>query len=355
MATKKFYARNIWASALNIFALLWSFVKNLYATCMWILITLIRVIFLYNPIMLPIVLLFGHQEKAAKVLLGKKEDFYDELWDLVPIILCRWEVFLLPWFIRKDFVRLYPERFSFEDQVKLTISLSVDAAEAFIKKMPDEAKELLWQRGLSRYNVIIAKQKQKLDVKTLKFLLLRGEISLIKDFILRNTPSAECIQEMINRAILFDKKHVAEILRFIALKHGLSASIIKLVYAKCDDETIKIVENALVQRNQWLMINKLENYGSTNSDLWKQFCEQNPEIWEGAQKEMPFWMLKEYYATSHKLSEDAIIYFLSTEDTYRDDIAKVIFSNEGKLSDKIISIIRSIPDVYSIYLQTRKG
>ena len=160
---------------------------------------------------------------------------------------------------------------------------------------------------------------------------------------------------MIRGAKYFDKRYVAEVLRYTALKHGLSSSIIDMVYAKCDEETIKIVENALVQRNQWLMVNKLKDCNPTNKGLWKQFCEQNTDIWEGAQKMMRFWMLEDYYATGHKLSEGAIIYFLSYEEDHRDDIAEKIFIEEEDVSEKVMSVVRSIPDVYAIYLQTRKG
>ena len=113
------------------------------------------------------------------------------------------------------------------------------------------------------------------------------------------------------------------------------------------------VEEAIVCHNQYQMVKKLCE--TPSDELWKTFCEQNPYIWVEAQKKMSYLMLETYYATGHKLSEGAVIYFLSKEDKKRTEIAKIIFKNEDKFSDKTLSVIRCAPDVYTAYLQVENA
>jgi hypothetical protein len=354
MANKKFNA-HIWAGVKKFSSKSLNFCKNAYVVLMCLFVTIIRVVFIYNPIVFPIVMLFGHRKKAAEVLLGEKKTVVDEMWDVFPMFFCRWEVYCFPWFMRKHFVRIYPEKFSIEDQVKLAIELPHEEKKDFIQELGVETVSSLWQRHIIECNDIIVGFRSKLDVETLSYLINRGSTVKIKGYINKNTPSTECIQKMIGLTKLPNGKVAAEVLRYTAIKYGLSSPLIDAVYTDASEEAKKAVERALVQRNQYEIVCKLQKSDETvSADLWKAFCEQNPEIWGEAQKKMAFWMFGTYYATGHKLTESAIIHFLSTESTDRADIAELIFEKEDSLSDKVMSVIRLYPEIYTLYLKSSK-
>ena len=170
-----------------------------------------------------------------------------------------------------------------------------------IKQMSDEGRYMLFE-GTKGDKMEIVKAGFSLSDKQFKVLADTHYGAAINIYISRRTPSSEMVKVLIANGMI-------DSVVCVCRKYGLSADLVKCVFASKNADMIEAVQEALIVYSQCQIV-------LTTGDCdWKVFCSKKDErIRVEAQKLMSLKQYEVFHNAGHVLENSAVEAFLAKGD-----------------------------------------
>lgn len=303
----------------------------------------------FNPIMFPlwtaivpytmVKMLYAHDNSETRWALNG--------WAIFWRFFIGWEVYLLPWSMKKHFVNSEPEKFGYKSLIRFY--RESDNGVETLEKMPYNFCDRLWKEGNDddKKNIILARlnSQWRIDTMHLVFMFDHKMKEELLSYAEKNTLPANFISKLLEENL---SHCTIDSLSFMLLerqiiKHGLVPELIKIAYRHGNAGVAEHV-------GRWLSIyGQCRQAKNRTTDEWQMFCINTKEICTEAQVLMNVWQAEMFYRTSHKMSEEAIFYFFSRvpQDAtcgFEQYVANSIIANEencGICSERIRTLVNA--------------
>ena len=331
---------------MNVLGRVFDFLKEAFAACFLVIIVIlvwgiampVMTVTVFNPVIFPVWAMIWPKKMAAMLFAYDSTDSgwltngLNAFWQWLLL----WEVRLMPWRARWWFIHETPKRFSKEDRLTY-YRLAKDGAEALehLRHRGCDICAEVWNGAVwgapsdaERFDVIRSKGlNDRLSPEEINFMIDNQELrEQLEDYLKYNTLSVETLRMLIETMSggEFDEGLRMKILKQQIIKNGLPANMIEEIIGR-KDELARMVSS-------WLEIySQCKVAQNANEAAWLQFCKTTSEICAEAQKLMTQEEIEVFYASGHKMAEDAIFSFLSRATKNMRDYAGIvhlIFSNE---------------------------
>lgn len=259
-------------------------------------------LFIYNPVSFLFWAIFF--PKAAANL----------MWDMdIPVFsevmqsFSGWIEKFLPFRNRKWFMKMRGiDNYSAKLQVKY-YEASKQKIEV-IKKMTDDAVQLLWKVGNANDWLNIANAGAKFTDAQFDQMMRQKCSIVISTYVSNNTPNQHMLHMLMNEV---DDAWL-DILGYCVRRYGLPAPLVKRMYEHCNEKAKKVCEDNLEIFADCKFV-----LGTQHGEALKEWgwaCEKKPELCVEAQKCMDLSQYIRYFQNGLKLDIRAIRYFLSKGD-----------------------------------------
>lgn len=313
---------------------------------------LIIYLLLFNPIVLWVWAMIAPKSAASHLnaIRGKKDghplDFPGEIF---------WEMnkkfrFLLPWRSKKEFLRVTCLSEATVAQ-EIKFFHSENALEVINSGwLSKEAKdELFLESGLCSW---LLPKMGSLTTEQFSHLIRESEWKSIGEYFSKYTPSETMLQGLLNAAIekgKADDSNPLKIFCSYAKKQGLSTNIINSLYQnKTISDVLEVIEDALACYGE----RQLVLAGREDMELWKKYCTlEDGKFFEENQILMNLAEYEFFHEQGMKLSNSAIVYFLSAEDL---KMAKKVIEYEvigQRVSENVGMLIVSNPKLLPFFVK----
>jgi hypothetical protein len=273
-----------------------------------------------------------------------------------------WEVKLMPWYVRREFIAQMPKDFSSEDCLRYFDGLYEEGRPAFIAGLFDtpiindlwNSNDIAVRKEICETKVM---NRKAMDLNELVFMLENKMYVTYNEYLKNTTPSAKAFQYLMEH-VTDDEKSDASCEGWVEMlikREGLSSDLISWTYTNGSKKLQTIVDHALLVHGQKATVKKLCGfYCGTDAAEWKAFCEETPNICAEAQMEMNYHlMIKIFYETGHHMEESAIFYWLSVG-----KFVEYIFANEpefGLISPRIKALVNNDRELYREYVNAKSS
>ena len=234
----------------------------------------------------------------------------------------------MPWHARWWFVDEAPERFSKKNLLKYYhLAKDREAALRHLSHRGVDICEDVWHSNYYADQLAVIKASKSYNDEHIAFMLENKDLhAMLSEYAQQNTLSAESLRLLLYSMSggEFDEGLRMKILKQQIIKNGLPADMIEEIIGR-KDELARMVSSWLEIYSQCKVAQKADK------TEWLQFCKTTSEICAEAQKLMTQEEIKVFYASGHKMAEDAIFSFLSRAIKNMRDYAGIvhlIFSNE---------------------------
>lgn len=324
---------------LNVLGRVFDFIKEAFAACFLVIIVIlvwgiampVMTVAVFNPVIFPLWAMIWPKKMAAMLFAYDSTDSgwltngLNAFWQWLLL----WEVRLMPWHARWWFVDEAPERFSKKNLLKY-YRLAKDGVAALkhLRHRGVDISEDVWQSNDYTDQYAVIKASKSYNDEHIAFMLQNKDLHvMLSEYAQQNTLSAESLRLLLYSMSggEFDEGLRMKILKQQIIKNGLPSDMIKEFVGK-GDELARMVSS-------WLEIySQCKVAQNANEAEWLQFCcKTTSEICAEAQKLMTQDKIEVFYASGHKMAEDAIFSFLSRATKNMRDYAGIvhlIFSNE---------------------------
>ena len=234
----------------------------------------------------------------------------------------------MPWHARWWFVDEAPKYFSKKDLLKYYRLAKDDvAALKHLRHCGVDICEDVWQSNDDADQYAVIKASKSYNDEHIAFMLQDKDLHvMLSEYAQQNTLSADVLRLLISSMSRdkFDEGLIMKILKQQIIKNGLPADMIEEIIGR-KDKLAHMVSGWLEIYSQCKVAQK------ANKEAWLQFCKTTSEICAEAQKLMTQEEIEVFYASGHKMAEDAIFSFLLCATKNMRDyvgIVHLIFSNE---------------------------
>ena len=323
---------------MNVLGRVFDFIKEAFAAfCLGIIVILVwgiampvMTVAVFNPVIFPLWAMIWPKKMAGMLFAYDSEtggwltNGLNAFWQWLLL----WEVRLMPWHARWWFVDEAPERFSKEDLLHY-YRLAKDGVTALIhlRHRGVDICEDVWQSNDYADQLAVIKASKSYNDEHIAFMLENKDLhAMLSEYAQQNTLSADVLRMLIRSMSGgdFDEGLRMKILKQQIIKNGLPANMIEEIIGR-KDELARMVSS-------WLEIySQCKVTQNANKAAWLQFCKTTSKICAEAQKLMTQEEIEVFYASGHKMAEDAIFSFLSRATKNMRDYAGIvhlIFSNE---------------------------
>ncbi|MBQ9034857.1 MAG: hypothetical protein IJ099_02700 [Alphaproteobacteria bacterium] len=323
---------------MNVLGRVFDFIKEAFAACFLVIIVIllwgiampVMTVAVFNPVIFPLLAMIWPKKMAAMLFAYDSTDSgwltngLNAFWRRLLL----WEVRLMPWHARWRFVDEAPERFSKKNLLKY-YRLAKDGV-AVLKHLRHRGVDIcedVWHSSDYADHLAVVKASKLYNEEHIAFMLQNKDLYvMLSAYAQQNTLSADVLRMLIKTMSgNFDEGLRMKILKQQIIKNGLPADMIEEIIGK-KDELARMVSSWLEIYSQCKVAKKADK------TEWLQFCRKTSKICAEAQKLM---MTQEeievFYASGHKMAEDAIFSFLSRATKNMRDYAGIvhlIFSNE---------------------------
>ena len=243
------------------------------------------------------------------------------------------------WYAKRAFINEEPTAFSTHDVERYLRTLTDDEKVSFFDTLLTmdngyewrNAKKLTLQKELWAMNdmwlripFLKAKveKREKLNIEELQFICDSANYGLLDAYMKSLTLSEDMLKVMIASHDDSIRARVAEHIK----KNGLSAEFTAWAYVQEDKGISKLVDQNLEIYSQIQFTNQLRN----SAGQWTAYCRETKHFFTEAEKLFDAFQAKSFYANGHKeMSEEAIFHFFTLATKEKNDVADVIFKNEG--------------------------
>lgn len=323
---------------MNVLGRVFDFIKEAFAAfCLGIIVILVwgiampvMTVAVFNPVIFPLWAMIWPKKMAAMLFAYDSTDGgwltngLNAFWQWLLL----WEVRLMPWRARWWFIHETPKRFSKEDRLTY-YRLAKDRVSALkhLRHRGCDICEDVWQSNDYADQYAVIKASKSYNEEHIAFMLQNKDLHvMLSEYAQQNTLSADVLRMLIRSMSEgdFDEGLRMKILKQQIIKNGLPADMIEEIIGR-KDEMARMVSS-------WLEIySQCKVTQNANKAAWLQFCKTTSKICAEAQKLMTQEEIEVFYASGHKMAEDAIFSFLSRATKNMRDYAGIvhlIFSNE---------------------------
>lgn len=259
------------------------------------------------------------------------------------------------WNAKRHFIAEEPTAFSKSDVVRYIRSLESDGEKtAFFhnllitKEGYDEmnAKKVdllssIWSMNDMWLNkpYLEAKEErsEKYTVEEVKYICDSANYTLLDKYMKRATLSEDMLKVMLS---YHDERILARVNAHI-IRHGVSAEFTAWAYQQNDKAIAQLVDQNLEIYSQIQFTNQLRN----SAGQWTAYCRETKHFFTEAEKLFDAFQAKSFYANGHReLSEETVFHFFTLATKEKNDVADVIFKNEGRRalkSERIKTLVKT--------------
>jgi len=322
---------------LKVLGRVFDFIIKAFVACFLVIIAIlvwgiampVMTVTVFNPVIFPVWAMIWPKKMAAMLFAYDSTDsgcinglYVFWRWLLL------WEVRLMPWHARWRFVDEAPKYFSKKDLLKYyRLAKDGEAALKHLRHRGVDICEDVWQSNDYADQYAVIKASKSYNDEHIAFMLQNKDLHvMLSEYAQQNTLSLGSLRLLLYSMSggEFDEGLRMKILKQQIIKNGLPADMIEEIIGR-KDELARMVSSWLEIYSQCKVAQKADK------TEWLQFCKTTSEICAEAQKMMTQDKIEVFYASGHKMAEDAIFSFLSRATKNMRDYAGIvhlIFSNE---------------------------
>jgi hypothetical protein len=245
-------------------------------------------------------------------------------------VFCCWTPRYFAWYAKKVFIAEHPVAFNSEDVFRYLNTLNDSEKVVFCHRILDTDKDgslrkAIWENNNLFFKGAYMKAKEECrmtySIEELQFICDSANYGLLDSYMNRATLSEDMLKIMIAS---HDERILARVKAHI-IKNGVSAEFVKWATSQ-GDAIAKLVDDCLTVYSQIQFTNQLRQ----SAGRWTAYCRETKHFFTEAEKLFDAFQAMSFYANGHKeMSEEAIFHFFTLATKEKNDVADVIFKNEG--------------------------